>query len=133
MMASLVTERIRPGSLHATPHVFGIVETGEALDEAEVSELASRLLNSRSDAECDHLLGAILTEASEGRLSTPLGSALGGMLKSVARPSLAGPASFGEALSLELEGLPDQELQHELTQRFIRLAAQAARNASEDA
>jgi len=135
--------RTRDGHSRHRAHTNGIpashttrfrdAETGETLDEAEVSEPTSRLLNSHSDAECDHLLGANLTEASEGRLSVPLGSALGGMLKSVARPSVVGPASFGEALSLELEGLPDQELQHELTQRFIRLAAQAARNASEDA
>jgi hypothetical protein len=132
-MTNLVVERMRPESLHMTPPVFGLADTGEALGEAEVSELALRLLNSRNDAERDHLLGAILTEGSAGRLSAPLGSALGGMLKSVARHSVAGRAGSGEALGLELEGLPDQELELEVARRFVRLAAEAARNASEDA
>jgi hypothetical protein len=133
MMASLVVECIRPGSLHTTPPALGIADAGEVLGEAEVSELASRLLYSRNGAERDHLLGAILTEGSGGGLSAPLGSALGGMLKNVARQSLAGPASSGELFGWELEGLPDHERELAAAQRFVRLAADAARNASEDA
>ena len=122
-MTSLVAERIRAGSQHATPPGFGLADTGEALGEAEVNEFASRLLNSRNHAERDHLLAAILIEGSGGRLSSPLGSALGGMLKSVARRSVAGRASSGEALGLELEGLPDQELELDVARPVCALGS----------
>jgi hypothetical protein len=77
-------------------------------------------------------MGSRIAAHHRGKLSTPLGRALGGMLKSVAQQSVAVPASSGEALGWELEGLPDEELELDVTQRFVRLAAEAARDASED-
>ena len=67
-------------------------DAGAALSEAEASELAVRLIGARSEAEFDHLLGAILTHAAAragGSLSATLGNALGGLLKSIARQGLA--------------------------------------------
>ena len=39
-------------------------DASAALSEAEVSELAVRLMDVRSEAEFDHLLGAILTHSA---------------------------------------------------------------------
>jgi hypothetical protein len=66
-------------------------DAGAALSEAEASELAVRLIDVRSEAEFDHLLGAILTHAAaraRGALPATLGSVLGGLLKSIARQGL---------------------------------------------
>jgi hypothetical protein len=68
-------------------------DAGAALSEAEVSELAVRLMDVRSEAEFDHLLGAILTHAAMragGSLPAVVGSALGGLLR-----ALRGKASVG--------------------------------------
>jgi hypothetical protein len=109
-------------------------DAGAALSEAEASELAVRLIGARSEAEFDHLLGAILTHAAAragGSLPATLGNALGGLLKSIARQGLArrGPA---QALGLELEGLDGIEREFEAALRFVRLAAEAARHAAEE-
>lgn len=109
-------------------------EISAALSEAEAAEFAVRLIDVRSDAELDHILGAILTHAARrtgGSLSTVLGSALGGLLKSIARQGLAerGPA---RALGLELESLEGDEREFEAALRFVRLAAEAARHAAEE-
>ena len=137
-MASLAATRTRPGPLRAIPRVFpsdpASADTGEALNDAEVMELASRLLNTRSEAERDHLLGATLTLAAErtgGALPAPVGRALGGLLKSVAAQALVGPQP-GRALGLELEGLDRHEREFETMLRFVRLAGEAARHAAEE-
>jgi hypothetical protein len=107
---------------------------GFALSEAETNELAARLIDVRSEAEFDHLLGAILTHAaarSDGWLSIALGSALGGLLKSIARPGL-GRRTTARALGLELEGLERVEPEFETALQFVRLAAEAARHAAEE-
>ena len=104
--------RARDLGLYALSHAYfpsdpASADTGEALNDAEVMELASRLLNTRSEAERDHLLGATLTLAAErtgGALPAPVGRALGGLLKSVAAQALVGPQP-GRALGLELGGL----------------------------
>src|SRR5262249_37476009 len=107
---------------------------GAALSEAEVSELAVRLMDVRSEAEFDHLLGAILTHAAMragGSLPAMVGSALGGLLKSVARQGLSRPAA-ARALGLELEELERDEREFEAALQFVRLAAEAARHLAED-
>jgi hypothetical protein len=109
-------------------------DASAALSEAEASELAVRLIDARSEAEFDHLLGAILTHAAAragGALPATLGSALGGLLKSIARQGLARRAP-AQALGLELEGLDGIEREFEAALRFVRLAAEAARHAAED-
>jgi hypothetical protein len=109
-------------------------DVSAALSEAEAGEFAVRLIDVRSEAELDHILGAILTHAARrtgGSLSTVLGSTLGGLLKSIARQGLAkrGPA---RALGLELESLEGDEREFEAALRFVRLAAEAARHAAEE-
>jgi hypothetical protein len=88
----------------------------------------------RSEAEFDHLLGAILTHAAMragGSLPGVVGSALGGLLKSIARQGLSRPAA-ARALGLELEGLDRNEREFEAAIQFVRLAAEAARHLAEE-
>jgi len=117
-------------------------ETGEVLKEADVDELASRLLEVRNEAEFDQLLGGMLSHAAQqvgGKLSAPLGRAVGGLLKSLAKQALppAGTALGGVApqqanmLGMELEGLGEVEAQFECAKRFVRLAGETVRNAVE--
>jgi len=109
-------------------------DAGAGLSEAEVSELAVRLMDVRSEAEFDHLLGAILTHAAMragGSLPAVVGSALGGLLKSVARQGLSRPAA-ARALGLELEGLDRNEREFGAAMQFVRLAAEAARHLAEE-
>jgi len=119
---------------YRAPACLSFDDAGDALSEAEVSELAVRLIAVRSEAEFDHLLGAILTHAAGragGSLPATLGSALGGLLKSIARQGLARRAP-AQALGLELEGLDGIEREFEAALRFVRLAAEAARHAAEE-
>jgi hypothetical protein len=109
-------------------------DAGAALSEDEASELAVRLIGARSEAEFDHLLGAILTHAAAragGSLPATLGNALGGLLKSIARQGLS-RGKTAVALGLELEGLDGIEREFEAALRFVRLAAEAARHAAEE-
>jgi hypothetical protein len=117
-------------------------ETGEVFNEADVAELASRLLEVSDEAEFDQLLGGILTHAAQqvgGELSAALGQAVGGLLKSLAKQALppAGTALGGGAspqaqmLGMELEGLDEAEAEFECAKRFVRLAGETVRNAVE--
>ena len=85
-----------------------------------VLEFASRLLSARDERERDHLIGATITHAADragGVLTPAAGSALGGLLKSVARRRLNGPTP-GQALGLDLEGLEAHEQEFEATARI---------------
>ena len=111
-----------------------ISDAGDALEAAHVLEIAARMLNASSDAERDHLLAAAMTEAAlraRGTLSAPLGSALGGMLKSIAQQG-SRYARPGRSLGLELQGLERHEQEFEATLQFVRLAGEAARHAAEE-
>jgi hypothetical protein len=103
------------------------------LNEAETNEFAARLLDTDTEADFDHLLGAIVTHAAMktgGSLPAPLGSALGGYLKRIARESRLDPVP-GQTLGLELEGLDELEQEFESNLQFVRLAGEAARHATE--
>jgi hypothetical protein len=105
----------------------------EALSEVETTEFAARLLDSDSEADFDHLLGAIMTHAAAktGRkLPAALGGSLGAYLKRVARESRLDPVP-GQTLGLELEGLDELEQEFEANLQFVRLAGEAARQAAE--
>ena len=69
-------------------------DAGAGLSEAEVSELVVRLMDVRSEAEFDHLLGAILTHAAMragGSLPAVVGSARRlAQERCAARPQSAG-------------------------------------------
>src|SRR5882757_9516871 len=99
-------------------------ETGEIFNEADVAELASRLLDISNEAEFDRLLGGMISHAARqlgGELSAPLGQALGGLLKSLAKQALPPPgtplgggvAPHAHMLRMELEGLCEVEAEFE--------------------
>ena len=124
----------RPWQYSVPTHHFSDDDAGLALNEAEANEFAVRLLDAQSEADFDHLLGATLTHAAaraDGRLSPAVGSALGGILKSIARQGL-GRQTTALALGLELEGLDRAEREFEAALQFVRLAAEAARHAVEE-
>jgi hypothetical protein len=106
----------------------------DALTEQEAAELAARMLDVSNEVDFDHLLGTAITHAAARSgtvLSPAAGSALGGLLKSIARRSLADP-SPGATLGLELEGLDRLESEFEANLQFVRLAGEAARQAAEE-
>jgi hypothetical protein len=117
-------------------------ETGGVFNEEEVDELASLLLDVRNEGEFDRLLGGLLSHAAQqvgGKLSVPLGQAVGGLLKSLAKQAVSPPAKIFDispapqtkTLGMELEGLDEVEAEFECAKQFVRLAGEAARNALE--
>jgi hypothetical protein len=124
----------QPVAARAWPASDSTRGLGLPLSEAEASEFAARLIDARSEAQFDRLVGAILTHAasrSGGSLSPELGRALGGSLKTIARQGL-GRQETARALGLELEGLRGVEQEFETALQFVRLAGEAARHAAED-
>jgi len=133
-----------------------IFETGAArvFDEVEEMELAGALLEVASEEELDQFLGSLIRRARQavGRaLQSPVGQALGGILKGAARKALpllggtlgsaiAGPTgaatgaqlatSAGRLFGLELEGLSLEDQEYEVARRFVRFAGAAAGNAT---
>ena len=124
---------------------------GEAsLNEAMELELAAELLSVTNEAELEQFLGGLFKKAA-GFIKSPVGQALGGVLKSVAKKALpiVGGAlgsfiapgigtsigsSLGSAASnlfeLELEGLSNEDREFEVARRVVRLGATAARHAA---
>jgi hypothetical protein len=105
----------------------------EALDEVDGRVRVAAAQRARR-AGAKPLIGATITHAADragGMLTPAAGSALGGLLKSVARrrPSYPTP---GQALGLDLVGLDGFEQEFEATAGFVRLAAEAARHAAEE-
>lgn len=117
-------------------------EGGEIFHEDEVTELAAELLGVSSEDELDHFLGDFLRRASDlaGKfLRSPNGKALGGILKGIApkvvplianaiAPGLGGP--IASALGLELEGLSPEDQEFEAAKQYIRLGAEAVKQAA---
>ena len=117
-------------------------DTGEVFDEADVAELASRLLEVGNEAEFDRLLAGTISHAAQqlgGALSAPLGQAVGGLLKSLAKQALplagsgldGGPSPHPNMLGMELEGLGEAEAEFECAKQFVRLTGETVRNAIE--
>ena len=121
---------------------------GELYDEAAVThglftemdemELAAEMLEVTDEAELDQFLGKLLSKAGRaagGILRTPEGSALGGVLKGIARQSLPGRqlTSVADRLfGLELEGMSAEDQEFEVARRFVRLAGDAVQNVLHD-
>jgi hypothetical protein len=122
-------------------------ESGAVLTEADEFELANELLGVASEEELDQFLGKLIKKVAQGAgkaLRSPLGQAVGGVLKGVAKKALplaggalgtfvGGPlgakigsgvaAAAGDALGLEGETLGEGEEEFEGAKQFVRVAA----------
>jgi hypothetical protein len=133
----------------------GYQESQEApLPEVMEDELASELLEIRSDQELDHFLGDLFNKVAGGIgtvIKSPVGQALGGVLKQVAKKALplaggalgtfvGGPlggmvgsklaSMAGDAFGLEYEGLSAEDRDFETARRYVRFAGEAAKRAA---
>jgi uncharacterized protein (DUF697 family) len=127
---------------------------GSLLSDAEIMDLATELLGITDEAELDQFLGSLFRKVASkvGKLiRSPVGRALGGALKGVARQALpaAGTAlgniiapgvggqiggqlasGAGKIFGLELEGLSPEDQEFEIARRYVGLASDAARTAA---
>lgn len=128
-------------------------ESEGVLGEDELNELATELLGVSQEEELDQFLGNLIRKVGSavGKVvRSPIGQALGGVLKTVAKKALpmAGAAlgnlvvpglggafgaklgsMAGNALGLELEGLSQEDAQFEVAKQFVRIASDAVNNA----
>lgn len=145
------------GEMHEDEQFLGGI-LGSLLGGGEVSpltqeqehELAAELLEVSSEEELEQFLGGLVKRIG-GALRSPVGRALTGVLKNVAKKALpvVGGAlgsmvapGIGTALGsklgtmasglfeLELEALPQEQAEFEVARRLVGLTATAARNAA---
>jgi hypothetical protein len=128
---------------------YALASTSPALNEAEEMQLASELMGVQSEEEFENFLGDLIsgiTKAAGGFLNSSVGKSLGGFLKGAAKKLLpvagtalggflGGPvgASLGGNLAGALGGALEMEageMEFEAARSFVRLAADAARNAA---
>ncbi|MEW5755931.1 MAG: hypothetical protein AB1810_06465 [Pseudomonadota bacterium] len=126
---------------------------GEVFSEGELMELASELMEVTNEAELDRFLGGLVKKVGGaiGKVvKSPVGQAIGGVLKGVAKKALpiaggalgayfGGPlgakigsglaSAAGSALGLEAELLSQEDREFEGAKQFVRLAANTAKNA----
>jgi hypothetical protein len=126
------------------------------LPEVFEDELASELLEVRSDQELDHFIGSLfnkVTSAIGKAVNSPVGQALGGVLKQVAKQALpmvgkavgsyfGGPvggalgsqlaSTAGDAFGLELSGLSPEDRDFEAARRYVRFAGEATKRAARE-
>jgi hypothetical protein len=124
------------------------------LPEIMEDELAAELLEVGNEQELDHFLGSLISKAVgtiRRAVNTPIGKALGGVLKQVAKKALpiaggalgtfiGGPAGgligsklaslAGDAFGLEWEGLSPEDRDFEMARRYVRFAGHAAKRAA---
>jgi uncharacterized protein (DUF697 family) len=119
------------------------------LSEADTAELAAELLEARSDAELDHFLGDLVKKAASSVrsfVSSPIGQAVVGGLKSVAKqalPKIGGAIGnaimpgAGGAIGSKLAGAAGSALglevgsnaSFEIAKDFVRMSSAAIQNA----
>jgi uncharacterized protein (DUF697 family) len=142
-VGELVGEAIAEGS-------YGEMESGSPLSEAQEMALAAELLEITSEEELEQFLGGIIKKVG-GFVKGPIGQAIGGALKKVAKTALpmVGGAlgnlvlpGVGGALGSKLGGMASKlfELEEEfvaseqgefeVARRMVRLTAGAAQNAA---
>lgn len=129
-------------------------EAESPFSEEEEMELTADLLEITDEAELDQFLGKFIKRGWRGIkkfAGSPVGRALGGILKGVAKkalPILGGAAgSFfggpvgatigsklaggaGKLFGLELEGLSPEDQEFEVARQFVRFAGAAAKRAA---
>jgi len=115
-------------------------------NETEEMELTAELLGVNNEQELEQFLGNLINKASKAIgsfVKSPVGKAIGGVLKSAAKVALpmatgalgtflGGPVGTmigsslgsmaGNALGLELEGLSPEDREFEATRQFVRFA-----------
>jgi uncharacterized protein (DUF697 family) len=125
------------------------------LTEEQELDLATELLSLSHDQELEQFLGDLIKKVGSfaGKvIKSPVGQALGGLVKQVAKKALpivggalgtfvGGPAGtalgsqLGSAASrmfgLELEGMTGEDRELEVAQRVVRLTADAAQQAAQ--
>ena len=132
----------------------GMPEVGEVpLHESQEMEMAAELLECTNEEELDRFFGGLFRKVGGliGRVvRSPIGRALGGVLKPLAKAALpiagkalgtfvGGPvggmvggklaSAAGRLFGLELEGLSAEDREFEVARRFVRFASSATRNA----
>lgn len=129
-------------------------EGGGIFNEADEMELAAELMEVNSEQELDQFLGNLIRRAGRAIgtvVRSPIGRAIGGVLKGVARKALplagaalggvvGGPlgaqiggglaSAAGSALGLESEAWSQEDREFEGARQFVRLAGEAVRNAN---
>jgi uncharacterized protein (DUF697 family) len=127
---------------------------GGVLSEADEMQLASELLGVSTEAELDQFLGDLIKKASSAIgtvIRSPIGQAVGGVLKSAAKKALplaggalggyiGGPlgakigsglaSAAGSALGLEAESMAQEDREFEGAKQFVRFAANTVKNAA---
>lgn len=125
----------------------------EVFGEAQQMELAMELLEVRDEAELDRFLGDLISSAGRALgkvVRSPVGQAVGGVLKGVAKKALpiaggalgayfGGPlgakigsglaSAAGKALGLELQEISAAERELEGARRFVQFAGETVKGA----
>jgi len=118
----------------------------EVFDEDELTQLAAELMAVESEEELDYFLGSLIKKAARAVRKvarSPVGKAIGGVLKSAAKKALpiaggalgayvGGPLgakigsgvarAAGKALGLEAEIMDEQDMEFEGAKQFVKLA-----------
>jgi hypothetical protein len=148
---------LQEAGLFETPEIgleTGMPEVGSQevpLHEAQEWELAAELLEVSNEEELDRFLGGLIRRVGSavGRVvRSPIGRALGGVLKPLAKAALpiagralgtfvGGPvggviggklaSAAGSLFGLELEGLSAEDREFEVARRFVRFASSASK------
>jgi hypothetical protein len=135
---------------------WGEAELGmeaEVFTEAELMELAGELVGVTSEAELDLFLGDLINRAGRALgqvVRSPVGQAVGGLLKGAAKKALplagaalggyvGGPlgaqigsglaSAAGSALGLEAEMMNAEDREFEGAKKFVQMAGQAVKSA----
>lgn len=127
---------------------------GGVLTEADEYELASELLGVASEEELDQFLGSLIKRVGSAAgkfIRSPVGKAIGGALKGIAKKALplagsalggaiGGPLGAkiggglanvaGKALGLEAESLTQEDQEFEGARQFVRVAANTINKAA---
>jgi hypothetical protein len=152
-MSSFESEQYESDQFENEQFEFEEAEWGEVFNESEVIELTAELMDVTNEEELDLFLGKLIKKAGSAIkkvVKSPIGRAVGGVLKGVAKKALpiaggalgtyfGGPlgakigsglaSAAGKALGLELEALSQEDREFEGGKQFVRFAANTVKNA----
>ncbi len=107
------------------------------LNEAQTVQLASELMEITNEAELEQFLGDIISKVGKAAgsfIKSPVGQALGGILKGVAKkalPVVGGALGSMVAPGIKLESLPGEQAEFEVAKRVVGLTAASASRAAQ--